>query len=432
MIKKRIIPFIVVALLLLTSISTFTYVINNYKSQNKNTVISIQNVSSQGKSKATIKDYEKLVKKYEDFKDTSFCSELSTTSVNNTKITPVLINHNYLKYNNISYTDEGITNVMEKEKSKTAVVSKTFGKKIAEGKSPIGKTFKINNERYRITGVFDDKKGTVNDFFKDNKERVYINYTSTDNYEKEKLTAVSCIDGSDSRRQFYFLGFDNFQRVNFDEKNLAVNDFTAIISFILTIITSVYLIRLWLNNLGSTYRFIKEKHSENYLGKFITSNLPSLIIRLIIFLILPLAIFVLFYIALKDFHLVYNYIDKENLFSISHMLNTLSSTIQTETSTLMGGNPYFLNLYNGTLVLGVIFLPIILLLFFFTYYLFNQVGKESKVAMYLITASFIVITIISLIVAFISDSSFTFLQIIFFITALFIAKCLKDYFIRKD
>lgn len=430
--KTKIISFIVVALLLLTSISTFTYVINNYKSQNKNTVISIQNVSSQGKSKATIKDYEKLVKKNEDFKDTSFCSELSTTTVNNTKITPVLINHNYLKYNNISYTDEGITNVMEKEKSKTAVVSKTFGKKIAEGMSPIGKTFIMNDERYRITGVFDDKKGTVNDFFKDNKERVYINYTSVSNYEKEKLTAVSCIDGSDSRRQFYFLGFDNFQRVNFDEKNLAVNDFTAIISFILTIITSVYLIRLWLNNLGSTYRFIKEKHSENYLGKFITSNIPSLILRLIIFLILPLAIFVLFYIALKDFHLVYNYIDKENLFSISHMLNTLSSTIQTETSTLMGGNPYFLNLYNGTLVLGVIFLPIILLLFFFTYYLFNQVGKENKVAMYLITASFIVITIISLIVAFISDSSFTFLQIIFFITALFIAKCLKDYFIRKD
>ena len=432
MIKKRIIPFIVVALLLLTSISTFTYVINNYKSQNKNTVISIQNVSSQGKSKATVKDYEKLVKKYEDFKDTSFCSELSTTTINNTKITPVLINHNYLKYNNISYTDEGITIVMEKEKSKTAVVSKTFGNKIADGKSPIGKTFKIDGERYRITGVYDDKKGTVNDFFKDNKERVYINYTSTDNYEKEKLTAVSCIDGSNSRSQFYFLGFDNFQKVNFDEKNLAVNDFTAIISFILTVITSVYLIRLWLNNLGSTYRFIKEKHSENYLGKFITSNLPSLIIRLIIFLILPLAIFVLCYIALKDFHLVYNYIDKENLFSISHMLNTLSSTIQTEHSTLMGGNPYFLNLYNGTLVLGVIFLPIILLLFFFTYYLFNQVGKESKGAMYLITASFIVITIISLIVAFVSDSSFTFLQIIFFVTALFIAKCLKDYFIRKD
>lgn len=432
MIKKRIIPFIVVALLLLTSISTFTYVINNYKSQNKNTVISIQNVASQGKSKATVKDYEKLVKKYEDFKDTSFCSELSTTTINNTKITPVLINHNYLKYNNISYTDEGITIVMEKEKSKTAVVSKTFGNKIADGKSPIGKTFKIDGERYRITGVYDDKKGTVNDFFKDNKERVYINYTSTDNYEKEKLTAVSCVDGSNSRSQFYFLGFDNFQKVNFDEKNLAVNDFTAIISFILTVITSVYLIRLWLNNLGSTYRFIKEKHSENYLGKFITSNLPSLIIRLIIFLILPLAIFVLCYIALKDFHLVYNYIDKENLFSISHMLNTLSSTIQTEHSTLMGANPYFLNLYNGTLVLGVIFLPIILLLFFFTYYLFNQVGKESKGAMYLITASFIVITIISLIVAFVSDSSFTFLQIIFFITALFIAKCLKDYFIRKD
>ena len=133
----------------------------------------------------------------------------------------------------------------------------------------------------------------------------------------------------------------------------------------------------------------------------------------------------------KDFHLVYNYIDKENLFSISHMLNTLSSTIQTEHSTLMGGNPYFLNLYNGTLVLGVILLPIILLLFFFTYYLFNQVGKESKVAMYLITASFIVITIISLIVAFVSDSSFTFLQIIFFITALLLQNVWKIISLEK-
>ena len=43
--KTKIISFIVVALLLITSISTFTYVINNYKSQNKKTVISIQNVA---------------------------------------------------------------------------------------------------------------------------------------------------------------------------------------------------------------------------------------------------------------------------------------------------------------------------------------------------------------------------------------------------
>ena len=430
--KKKIIAFIVVALLLLTSISTFTYVINNYKTQNKNTVISIQNVASKGKSKATIDDYEKLVKKYEEFKDTSFCSEMSSTTVKSTTITPVLINHNYLKYNNISYTDEGITTAMEKENSKTAVVSKTFGKKIAYGKSPIGKTFILNDERYRITGVYDDKKGTINDFFKDNKERVYINYTSVNNYKNEKLTAVSCIDNTQARRQFYCLGFDNFQKVNFDEKNLAINDFTSIISFILAIIVSVYLIRLWLNNLGATYRFIKEKHSENYLGKFIISNLPSLITRLIIFLILPLAVFVLCYIALKDFHLVYNYIDTENLFSISHMINTLSTTIQTENATLMGGNPYFINLYNGTLILGVIMLPIILMLFFFTYYLFNQVAKESRGVMYLITVVFIVITIISLIVAFVSDSSFTFLQIILFITALFMAKSLKEYFIRKD
>lgn len=430
--KSKIISFGVIALVLVTLISTFTYVINNYKSQNKNTVISLQNVLSQGESNCSIDDYEKLVKKYEDLKDTAFCSETSLTTVKDVDVTPVLINHNYLKYNNISYKGQGITDEMENNQSKTAVISQTFAEKISDGKSAIGKTFKLNDERYRVTGVYDDKSGTINDFFKDNKERIYINYTSFDEYENEKLSAVSCIDGTNARKQFYFLGFENFERVNFDEKNLVVNDFTSVISFVLTIIISVYLIRLWINNIGATFRFIKTKHNETYLRKLITSNLPSLLARLIIFLVIPAIIGLLCYISFKDFHIVYNYIDQENLFSLSYMLNTLASTLQSQSVTLMGGNPYFINLYNGTLILGMIFIPVILSWFFFTYYTFSQISKESKVAIYLITGIFVLITLVSLIVCFVSGENFTFLQLIFFVTAVFISKSLKEYFIKKS
>lgn len=430
--KAKIISFGVIALVLITFISTFTYIINNYKSQSKNTVISLQNVSSQGQSECSVEDYENLIKKYEDLKDTAFCSETTSKTVKDVTVTPVLINHNYLKYNNISYTNQGITKQMEENNSKTAVISKTFAKKISDSKSAIGKTFKIDDQRYRVTGVYDDKSGTINDFFKDNKERIYINYTGFDYYENEKLSAVSCIDGTSARRQFYYLGFENFERVDFDEKNLVVNDFTSIISFILTIIISVYLIRLWINNIGATFRFIKTKHNDTYLKKLITGNLPSLISRLIIFLAIPIIIGVLCYISFKDFHIVYNYIDKENLFSISYMLNTLASTLQNQSVTLMGGNPYFINLYNGTLILGMILMPVILSWFFFTYYTFSCIGKESKAAMYLITAIFALITLVSLIVCFVSGQSFTFLQIIFFVTAVFISKSLKEYFIKKS
>lgn len=430
--KTKFISFGVIALVLVTLISTFTYVINNYKSQNKNTVISLQNVLSQGESNCTIDDYKKLIKKYEDLSDTAFCSELTCETVKDITVTPVLINHNYLKYNNISYTNQGITEEMEENQSKTAVISQTFADEISDGKSAIGKTFKLNDERYRVTGVYDDKSGTINDFFKDNKERIYINYTSVDNYEKEKLSAVSCIDGTNARKQFYFLGFDNFERVDFDEKNMVVNDFTSIISFILTIIISVYLIRLWINNIGATYRFIKTKHNETYLKKLLTSNLPSLITRLLIFLVIPIIIGLLCYISFKDFHIIYSYIDKENLFSLSHMFNALATTLQNESVTLMGGNPYFINLYNGTLILGIIFIAVILSWFFFTYYTFNQISKESKVAMYFTTTIFALITLISLIVCLVSKESFTFLQLIFFVTAVFISKSLKEYFIKKS
>lgn len=428
--KSKYIIFTAVTLALIIFLAVFNYVINNYKTQSKNTVISVQNVATMGASKVTVKDYEEIYKLNEDVRQSAFSGELSSQNVLTTKVIPVIVNHNYLDYNNISYTGEGITETMEKGKTKTAVISKSFSKKFY-GTSAIGKTFILNDERYRVTGIYDDKKDTYNRFFCDNKERIYLNYTSVDDYKNQPLHSLSCVEGTRAERQFNTIGIENFERLNFNEKNLVVNDFTSIITFIIGIFIIIYLIRLWVYTLSDSYHFIKLKHSENYFLKMLGKNIVPLALRLIVLIAIPLGIFSVFVIAFSNFHIVYRYIHTDNLFNVSYMLQKLANTLAQEGSMVWGGNPYFINLYNGTLILGLILSPIIILLFLFMYHMFTDISSQNKGFMYLVTVGFAVVTIISLIVSLVSGVSYTFFEITSFITALLIIRCIKDFFIKK-
>ena len=430
--KSKIITLAVVSVALLISICTFTSVLNNYNEQTKNTIKSLQLVKSSGKSNFTVEDYENILKTYDELRDIAICGDLDSKTVKDKTVTPVLINENYLSYNNISVEGDGITAEMIKNNSKTAVISKTFAKKHFYGKTAIGKTFKLDGERYRVTGIYDDKNDWLNNLFKDGKERIYINYSAFDNYENLKIDTISCIDNTIASRRFYYAGIDNFERVDYDERNMAVNDFTALISFILTVIIAIYLLRLWLYSLGSTGRFLRESHSKSYLFPMIKHYFPSLLLRLLIFLALPAGIFLLFILCFRNFHIVYNYIDTENLFSISHMLDTLGTVLGKEHTTLFGGNTYFTNLYNGTLLILLGITPVILSLFFFFYYLFTQIAKENKMAKFLVVAVSVVVTIIALIYSIITGLSYALFEITALITGVLILKIIKEYVMKKD
>lgn len=429
--KSKIIALSVVSVALLISIYTFASVLNNYKEQTKNTIKSLQLVKSSGESSFTVKDYENILKSYDELKEIAICGDLSSKNVKGQTVTPVLVNENYLAYNNFDFEGEGITEDMVKNNSKTAVVGKTFAKKHFYGNTAIGKTFKLDGVRYRVTGIYDDKNDKLNNLFKDGKERIYINYSAFDNYENLKIDTISCVDNTTASRRFYYAGIDNFKRVDFDERNMAVNDFTALISFVLTVITAFYLLRLWLYSLGSTDRFLKASHSKNYLFPMIRNNLPSLLLRLLIFLALPVGIFLLFILCFRNFHIVYNYIDAENLFSVSHMLDTLGSVLGKEHTTLFGGNTYFTNLYNGTLLILLGLVPVVLALFFFFYYLFCSISKESNLAKYIVIAVFVAVTIIALIYSIITGLSYALFEITALITGVLILKSIKGYVIKK-
>ncbi len=429
--KSKIVSFIFICIAALFVVGTFSYILDNYKTQSKNTVMSIQNVKTLGKSNFTIDEYETLVKKYEEMPESSFYSELSDVKIKKTTVTPVLTNKNYLDYNNISYEGEGITEAMEREKSSTAVISRTLADKMFYGDRAIGRTFKIAEVRYRITGIYNDKADILNGLFKDGKERIYLNYTGYDDYKTQKIHQLSCIDGSDASRLFLGAGEENFIKVNFDEKNMAVNDFTVVISFVLAIIISIYLIKIWIFTLQNTVEFFKRKLSKNYLLGAIGHNIPSVLIRILIIAGLPVGIFLLIIFVFSDFHIVYNYIDRENLFGISYMLEKLGEVLQNEREIIYGGNAYFINLYNGTMLMLLGLTPLVCAMLFFLYHSFVNLSDENPVTKYVVSAFFAAVTIISLIVSLVSDKGYGFLQIITLVTAIMILKCISDYLIRR-
>ena len=92
--KSKIIILAVVTASLLLSLLTFTSVLNNYKVQSKNTIKSLQNVKSMGKSTFTVKDYENILETYEDLNDIAICGDLRSKTVKDKTVTPVLIKEN--------------------------------------------------------------------------------------------------------------------------------------------------------------------------------------------------------------------------------------------------------------------------------------------------------------------------------------------------
>ena len=424
--KSKIISFVIITLVMLISVGSFSYVLDNYKSQNKNTVISIQNVASQGKSKSTIGDYEALLNSYEEIQDSGFYSELSNQKVYSAKVTPVLTNSNYLRINNISYTGEGFTEAMVKQGLSTVIVGKSLANKYFYGDRAIGRTFKMSGTRYRITGIYDDKNDVLNNLFKDGKERIFINYTGYNNYKNQVVHQLSCTADSKAYNKFAGAGLKNFVRVSFEEKNMAVNDFTVIISLILIFVISVYLIKLWIYSLKSTTLFFHKKLEKNYVFKMLASNVPSLLIRSLIIIGIPVGLFFLVIFVTSDFHIVYNYIDRENLFDISFMIKKLAEVLGNERAMVYGGNPYFINLYNGTLLILAGLTPIVTTMFFFFFHSLVNLSEERN-PKYIIAGIFLIISVISAITSLVGGVGYSFLQITLLITAVLVLKCVRDY-----
>jgi hypothetical protein len=494
--KCKIAAFSVVSILLLTVLFSFSYVIDNYNSQNNVTVMSFQRVadsedeeeqnqSEDTESKTivgyyyqddegsvymvssdelpkdnryeytpvysddqiitntkgglqllnpaikttltelTFEDYENYLKLYDNMDETSAYCELEEATVEDEQILPALVTKNYFENNNIT-VQGGFTNTMVEKNQRTAVVSKTFGQKLFYGKSPINKTFKMNGVRYKIVGVYDDKNDSLNNIFKDGKERIYLNYTGYSGYENETIDAISYDGNSKIARNMVMCSFKNLEKLNFDEKNLAVNSFGSVVLFIVSMVLIVYLLKLWFINLNNSVDYIKNNHKNKYFGEMLVHNSWGLAIRLLFFIGLPLLIVLTLWLSFKDFHIVESYIHKENLFNIGYMFDTLINTIQKESCTTFSGNTYFLNLYNGTLIMLFGITLIFAILFFIWFYLFSQLNRNNILVRTVAVASFFVIAVVSMISSFVNSTTYIFYTITALLTGVMLLKTIRD------
>jgi hypothetical protein len=378
----------------------------------------------------TFQDYENYKSIYDNFEETSVYSELESTKILDVEVTPVLTTANYFDNNNIK-VQGGFTEKMCNKNQRTAIISKTFANEHFYGKTAVNQTFKLNDKRYKVVGIYDDKSDTFNDVFKDNKERIYLNYTGYEGYEEEVIDAISWSADSKIAREMQKSSFVNFQKLNYDEKNLAVDTFGCILLFVLSVTAIVYLMKLWFANMSNIAKFFKSKMSKGYLENVLVHNAVGIALRLLAFVSLPALMVLSVVLSFTDFHIVESYIHKENLFNISYMIDTLISTLQRENGSSFGGNPYFFNLYNGTLAILFIFTVVIVVLFFIWFYMYCQLGRENTLKRMSFIAVFFVVTIVSMISCFVNGTSYIFFTISGFLTGIMILKFIRDRVIKK-
>lgn len=373
----------------------------------------------------TFADYENYYQLYDDMDKLGVYGELPETETKQTTVTPVLVNEAYFVNNDIPVEGDYITKNMSDKKQRTAVISRTFAEEHFYGKTAINKTFVLNDRRYIVKGIYDDKNDRLNNLFKDGKERIFINYSGSYGYQNVKVDFVSYLPDSGVYYDMQRSGFKNLERVNFDEKNNSVDSLMSVLFFIIAVFGIVYLMKLWLTSLSSTARFVSEKHKTHYLFGMIRHNAGGLSLRLLCNIGIPCVIAGSLVLSLMDFYIVPNYINTENLFDVPYMINTLISTINHESTFSYGGNPYYINMYNMTLLIMAVLIVVFVILMFMWFYTFTQLDKNGNTRKSAI-AGFVAFDIVFAIVVLFGGLSVVNLIILSSITAVLVLKYIRD------
>ena len=445
--KKNLAVFCIASAVMLALLFGLSAVTENYNSQSKNSLLTFQRIVRSGQetqpeenfngsdrlqnkgdviynnngdevekyqaiksvlTEVTFADYEDYLEMYEDMNQTAVYAMLDETEVKDAKVTPVLVNENYFEFNGISVQGEGITQKMINKKLRKAVISRSFAEEHFYGQSYIGKTFKLDGTRYQVSGVFEDKTDSFNAFCDDGREEVYLCYSGYEGYSEITLDYISAVCGTKGERWLKKADFVNLERIDFNEKNPCVNSFGSLVLTLLAVIMAVYILKVWFYSMGSLGRFTKEKLQKNYFLGFIRQNPVKILLRVLIIVGLPALLAASLYLAIYDFRIVTYYIDAENLFGISAMLDNLSAVLGRESTFAYGGDTYKINLYNFTLTVQLLLVVAIFAVVGFWFNSFASFNKESKTASVAVISALFIVSAAAIIVYLVTGGSYIF------------------------
>lgn len=326
----------------------------------------------------TFSDFKDYTEIYPDIADAGIYAALDKTTVKDVEVMPLLVNENYLKNLGVKLEGEGITQAMIDKCQRKAVVTRSFAEEHFYGETYLGKTFKMNEKRYQISGIIDDKKDTLNSFFSDGSEKIYIPYTVNKKNWDIKLDYLSAVKGTKCERLLKKAVFLNLERVDYTVKNPSVKAIGSAVMFLFGLIASVYLFKLWIFTAKCLKKSVGDGFDKYYLGGVLKHRAFTILFEVLSVIAIPLAILAVLYTSIYDFQVVRYYLDNENLFSLSAIFTNLSSVLAKESSFAFAGDVCRINMYNNSLLFEFMLALVICPLAGLWLYSFGIISKTNR------------------------------------------------------
>lgn len=328
-----------------------------------------------GSASLTISDMQRLSERIS-MKLVSFCSELGETYIKEEAVTPVLTNENYFEIYEAEINGSGITEEFIKNNERVAVIGSRLAVKLFFNTDVVGKTIEINNNKYKICGVFKESEDFINQVSSDGKHRIYIPYTCYDGYENCELNTIAYSNKSSSAPLIEQMNLVSYHSTNFSEKSKVIENFKHIIFLILFAALCIIALRIWYRLCKRLCSDIRDDFKKHYFWQSVKAEPLKFILLILTGLGIPAVLLTLFFISDFSIYIISKYIPYDNMFDISHYLNAIIENSNMLNSLALTGDTCLLNVYNNTFDI-MLWLVIVFLLMFvvFVYILIQKMGN---------------------------------------------------------
>ena len=293
--KRKIVSFL---LLLLLTVSVFIaniIIIENAKGQLPDVTQLAYDKNSETAPK-TVSELEKLFERITD-KGIAFCSEGKETKIKEETVTTVLVNENWFSDYKTEINGENISSKNIDNRDKVAIIGSSLALKLFFTTDAVGKKICIDGNQYTICGVICENESLINKFSADDKQRVYVPYTTSENYGDRTVDMIVYDNSVYTGAIVEQMDLPQYYSVNLNDKNQTLLSFEHILYLAIFIGFSIIALKLWYRFSRKFFEEIKENLKLNYFLKSL-KNIPLKYVALVlVFAGIPAVLLIVFNIC---------------------------------------------------------------------------------------------------------------------------------------
>lgn len=321
----------------------------------------INNTSNTSNNGITFEDLNKLKKQYTKLIFTGYKEVISNiqnkygnSPSKDIKTKIALIDENYLNLYPYKMVAGGKFNSLSiNNGEKVAVISDVMATDLFKSIKVIGDTITLNNEKYRIVGVYKENQSLTYEESEDGHERVYIPYSSytivdktqnlfLDVFTTKETTQMSYKNINNDLTKTLGQNFSSYKMVNYTILKNMVFQYMKILCFLIGICLIIFILKIILQYLKNIVVFFREKFQTNYFKDILINYKKELIISFSKVVLLLISIIMIFNLIKFNVVIEDKYLPTDNIFDIPYYTKTILDDIKLSNA----GEQGFNNVYN--------------------------------------------------------------------------------------